>query len=470
LVALVFIPLFARFLLLGKKQMGSENVHEAAAGIEARIARFISAPMLWAKGSTKKLVSVGLIAVFIGLGFVGTGGYLFQKVTFNIFPSAKDSNQITTQITFGPGTTIVEAQEIAEEIDTIVGKRTATNFVRASYYGQANIQTAILISDLTDYKERDIRAPDIIKQLNTEFKDYRKAQVKAASLDAGPPAAAFKVQIESGKNRQAALVLANDAELKRLDGSVAELDAVSVGNSSIYNRDDGKAFVDVSVTYVDTDTTTLVTITKDAVLEAFGPQKVASYGLDKDALSFNSGQEEENQDSFKTLALAFPILLIVIYVVLALQFRSLLQPLLIFMALPFSLFGITLGLYLTDNAFSFFAMLGFFALIGLSIKNTILLTDYANQARKAGLGTVDAAHEALAERFRPLIATSLTAVCSLIPLALASPFWEGLSVVLICGLLSSTFLVITVFPYYYLGGEFLRMKTSLLLRRLKRRS
>jgi multidrug efflux pump subunit AcrB len=264
--------------------------------------------------------------------------------------------------------------------------------------------------------------------------------------------------------------LSNDAELKRLDGSVAELDAVSVGNSSIYNRDDGKAFVDVSVTYVDTDTTTLVTITKDAVLEAFGPQKVASYGLDKDALSFNSGQEEENQDSFKTLALAFPILLIVIYVVLALQFRSLLQPLLIFMALPFSLFGITLGLYLTDNAFSFFAMLGFFALIGLSIKNTILLTDYANQARKAGLGTVDAAHEALAERFRPLIATSLTAVCSLIPLALASPFWEGLSVVLICGLLSSTFLVITVFPYYYLGGEFLRMKTSLLLRRLKRRS
>ncbi len=137
-----------------------------------------------------------------------------------------------------------------------------------------------------------------------------------------------------------------------------------------------------------------------------------------------------------------------------------LQPLLIFMAIPFSLFGITLGLYLTDNAFSFFASLGFFALVGLSIKNTILLTDYANQSRRAGMGAVDAAHEALAERFRPLVATSLTAVASLIPLAIMSPFWEGLAVFLAGGLLSSTFLVLTVFPYYYLGSEFLRSRIS----------
>jgi hypothetical protein len=103
-------------------------------------------------------------------------------------------------------------------------------------------------------------------------------------------------------------------------------------------------------------------------------------------------------------------------------------------------------------------MLGFFALLGLSIKNTILLTDYANQLRREGVPAVDAAVGALSERFRPLIATSLTAVVSLAPLYLSDPFWEGLTVVLICGLLSSTFLVITVFPYYYLGAEYLRMR------------
>ena len=80
--------------------------------------------------------------------------------------------------------------------------------------------------------------------------------------------------------------------------------------------------------------------------------------------------------------------------------------------------------------------------------------------RRGGAGAIDAAVGALEERFRPLIATSLTAVVSLIPLALASPFWQGLTVVLICGLLSSTFLVITVFPYYYLGVEYSRMRVS----------
>jgi multidrug efflux pump subunit AcrB len=182
--------------------------------------------------------------------------------------------------------------------------------------------------------------------------------------------------------------------------------------------------------------------------------------LASDAINFDLGQEQENQDSFQALALAFPLLLLAIYLLLAIQFRSLLQPLLIFMAIPFSLFGITLGLYLSDNAFSFFAMLGFFALVGLSLKNTILLTDYANQLRRSGSSAVDAAVGALHERFRPLIATSLTAVVSLVPLALTSPFWEGLAIVLIAGLLSSTFLVVTVFPYYYLGAEFLRLKIS----------
>ncbi len=464
-VALVFIPFFARYLLLSKKQMGASNVHELSAGIEARIARFISGPMLWAKGSTKKLFAVGIIALIIGFGFIGAGGYLFQKVTFNIFPPSKDGNQLSTVITFPPNTDIKQAQATTDKVDHIIGDTTGQYFIKASYFGQADIQSATLTMDITDYKKRDITAPTIAKQLNDKFKTFSGAEVAASSLDnAGPPAAAFSVHIASSKNRAAAQKLADDvanyvrhdAQLKRTDGSIAKIDSVRVGNASIYTRTDNLQYIDVGTKFVDTDTTTLVNLAKDAIKKQFTSDKIASYGLPKDALIFDAGQEDQNQDSFKTLALAFPVLLFVIYLVLSFQFRSLLQPILIFIALPFSLFGITLGLYLTNNAFSFFAMLGFFALIGLSIKNTILLTDFANQARKAGLHPVDAAHEALAERFRPLVATSLTAVCSLIPLALSSPFWEGLAVVLIFGLLSSTFLVITVFPYYYLGAEFLR--------------
>lgn len=466
LVALVFIPLFARYLLLGKKQMGAENIHEPAAGIEAKVAAFVGKPMLWARNSKKKLISVGLTAVFIGTLFIGAGGFLFSKVTFNIFPPSKDGNGLMVSMNFADGTTIQEAEKVADRANKILGDELGSNFKSASYFTNANSQSATLMAYIIPYTERDVRSPELEKQLDKKFANFDGAKVDVGQMDVGPPPSAFSVRIQTD-DRQAAFKLAGDmseflrkTELKRPSGEVAKVKEVSISDPGTYQRNDGKMYIDVTSSFTDTDTTTLVTLAKDAVQKEFDAKKLSSYGFDKNVLDFDIGQEEENQDSFKTLALAFPILLLVIYLLLSIQFRSLLQPLLIFMAIPFSLFGITLGLYLTDNAFSFFAMLGFFALIGLSLKNTILLTDYANQLRRSGEQAIDAAVGAVAERFRPLIATSLTAACSLIPLALASPFWEGLAVVLIFGLLSSTFLVITVFPYYYLGAEYMRIHIS----------
>lgn len=465
-VALIFIPLFARYLLLGKKQMGPKNVKEPVSRIEARIAAFISRPMVWARHSRHKLVGVGLVAVVIGFGFIGAGGYLFQKVTFNIFPPSKDTNGLIMELRFAPGTTIANAQVTADRAQQILGDTLGDNFKTASYFADANEQAARMAINIIPYSERDIRAPQLEAQLETAFKDFQGAQVDIALADVGPPASDFSVQIATD-DRAAAFKLAQDLQvflqdrqLNRPSGEKATVTEVTLADPGVYQRSDGASFVAVTAGFDSTDTTTLVTLAQNAVKAEFDAEKLQTYGLPADALDYDIGQEQENQDSFKSLAIAFPVLLLVIYLLLAVQFRSLAQPLLIFMAIPFSLFGITLGLYLSDNAFSFFAMLGFFAIIGLSIKNTILLTDYANQLRRDGAGAVDAAVGALAERFRPLIATSLTAVVSLIPLALTSPFWEGLAIVLIGGLLSSTFLVVMVFPYYYLGAEYLRMKFS----------
>lgn len=466
LVALIFIPLFARYLLLGKKQMGAKNVHEPAAGIEAKIAQFIGKPMLWARNSKKRLLTVGLTAVFIGMTFIGAGGYLFQKVTFNIFPPTKDSNGLMVSFSFKEATSIEQAEKIADEANAIVAKKLGENFKTASFYESGTAQNGTMYVNIIPYDERDITAPQLVKELDKDLKRVSGAEVKVSQMDVGPPASAFTVRIETA-DRDKALKLAKDMneflaaqELKRPSGTTAKVTTTSISDPGTYSRADGKLYVEVTANFSADDTTTLVTLAQQAVEKEFDANKVQSYGLEKDVIKFDFGQEDENQESFQTLALAFPVLLFAIYLLLAVQFRSLAQPLLIFMAIPFSLFGITLGLYLSDNAFSFFAMLGFFALIGLSLKNTILLTDYANQLRREGKPAVDAAVEALGERFRPLIATSLTAVVSLIPLALTSPFWEGLTVVLICGLLSSTFLVIFVFPYYYLGAEFVRLHIS----------
>jgi multidrug efflux pump subunit AcrB len=465
-VALIFIPVFARYLLLSKKQMGEENVHEPAAKVEAKIARVISGPMLWARGSMKKLLAVGLAAVLVGMSFIIAAGFLFQKVTFNIFPPTKDTNALTVNLSFPPGASIDDALAIAQKSDKIVADTLGENFEEASYYATGGTQQTMLVIRLIPYDKRDIRSPQLVSQLQEAYSNFTDAKVKVSQQDVGPPESPFTVHVQT-PNRQAGEKLAIDIQkflqnknLVRPSGEEAHITSISISDPNTYQRSDGKSYIAVSATFDGNDTTTLVNLAKDAVEKQFTPDKLAAYGLGKDALQFDFGQESDNQDSFNTLLYAFPAVLVAIYILLAFQFRSLSQPLLIFLAIPFSMFGITLGLYLTDNAFSFFAMLGFFALIGLSLKNTILLTDYANQQRKLGIGVVDAAVEALGERFRPLVATSLTAVVSLTPLAFLSPFWEGLAVVLIFGLLSSTFLVILVFPYYYLGVEFLRLRVG----------
>jgi multidrug efflux pump subunit AcrB len=466
-VSLTFIPLFARYLLLGKKQMGAKQVDEPAAGVEAGVARFISKPMLWARGSRKKLFSLGVIAVIIGFLFVGAAGFIFQKkVVFNIFPPTKDTNGLTIQLSFAPGTTITQAEAVTDRANGVVAQVIGSNFQTADYYSSATPSTAQMSINITPYQSRNITSQQMVSQLQSRFDTFTGAQVKVGQQDVGPPASAFTVQIET-TDRAKALQLADAVNtflsghvLTRVSGTTAKIIRTSVSDPGTYTRSDGKLFLSVTADFDANDTSTLLTLAQNAVNKEFTTEKLATFGLPKGTIVYNIGQEQQNQNSFKTLALAFPIVLLVIYFLLALEFRSLAQPLLIFMAIPFSLFGITLGLYLTNNPFSFFSMLGFFALIGLSIKNTILLTDYANQLRRDGASALDAAVGALGERFRPLIATSFTAVVSLIPLAVSSPFWQGLTVVLIFGLLSSTFMVVTVFPYYYLGAEYMRMRIT----------
>lgn len=467
-VALTFIPFLSKYLLLRPSQLGhgDEGDDSPSHHLETFIAKTIARPLMWINHHRKRQFLLGISAVLVGFGFIMAGGFLFSKVTFNIFAPAKDSDGLVVQMAFPANTSIDKAQETADRADAIVNKQLGVNFKQASYFTSGTTSGAQLTVDLTPFSERDAKAPALVKQLEGAFQNFDGAVVKVVTLDVGPPTGAFSVHITTD-NREAANKLAKDmqaylmtAELQRANGTTAHFKSATIANPGLTTRNDGKQYVEVTAEFDGSDTSALVILGETSVKNHFNSQKLASYGLKSENLDFDFGSESDNQDSFKTLLFAFPILLVVIYFLLITQFRSLLQPLLIFMAIPFSLFGITAGLWLTDNAFSFFTMLGFFALIGLSIKNTILLTDYANQARRSGSNAVEAVAISLQERFRPLIATSLTAIVSLIPLYLSNPFWEGLAVTLMFGLLSSTFLVVVVFPYYYLGAEYLRLKVS----------
>jgi predicted RND superfamily exporter protein len=318
-----------------------------------------------------------------------------------------------------------------------------------------------------------VTSPELIKAATQAFANFNQAHIKVSQSDAGPPKdeLPFKVQIY-GENITKTSKLAADIATYLHGHTVTRASNKTTakiirsqlsGNVDFVKRVGAQRLIEVQAGFDSDDVSALVTAAQSEVEKEFTADKIASYGLTKDDVKFDFGSESDNQDSFKTMLFAFPVLLILMYILLAFQFRSLLQPLLIFTAIPFSFFGVAAGLHYTDNPLSFFVMIGFFALIGIAVNNTILLTDFANQARKEGKGGFESMALAVKARFRPLLATSLTSVVALVPLALSDPFWEALAFTLVFGLLSSTFLVIVSFPYYYLAAEFLRRRYGRIL-------
>lgn len=470
LVSLVLVPSLSGLVILRGWPREKANpilkFEQLVSGGLARLLRI-------GKRSRVKGAAVGIAAVSISMAFIVFSLPFFQKLRFDIFPATKDTDTLRVSLRFPAGSSIEEAQNVVDRANTLIGDTLAGNLSRLSYHNSGVNMQAVATIDLVSYKARESTSQQLAGKLEDAFRGFREAEVKVSQVDVGPPAEdlPFRLQIRSD-NRTEATRLGTDVaaflrgrEVKRPGGATARVTQTELAEPKQITRIDGRQVVEVQAGFDADDTSALVTAAKTAVEDEFTPEKLSRYGLDPEALTFDFGIESENQDSFRSMLVAFPILIVAMYLLMAVQFRSFLQPLLIFSAIPYSFFGVAFGLYVTDNPLSFFVLVGFFALIGIAVNNTILLTDYANQARNEGMGRIDAIATAVGKRFRPLLVTSLTSVVALTPLALSDPFWESLSYTLIFGLLSSTFLVVVTFPYVYLGGEALRMFGSSLWHR-----
>lgn len=167
-------------------------------------------------------------------------------------------------------------------------------------------------------------------------------------------------------------------------------------------------------------------------------------------LSFG-GQAEAQSRSFGGLGPAILIAMFGILAVLILEFRSFSVSAVVAFVIPFGIMGGLIGLALTGGSLSFTAVIGFVALIGIEIKNSILLVEFANQQRAQGAPLREAIERAGEVRFLPVLLTSLTAIGGLTPLALEnSPLYSPLAIVLIGGLITSTLIARIVTPAMYL--------------------
>ena len=165
-----------------------------------------------------------------------------------------------------------------------------------------------------------------------------------------------------------------------------------------------------------------------------------------------SGNVEEQQKTFSGLLLAFGLAILLVYMVMASQFQSLIDPFIIMFTVPLGIVGVVWALFLTNTTLSVTSFQGIIVMVGIVVSNGILLVDYTNKVRKSGIELHEAVIKAGRTRLRPILMTALATVLGLIPIALG---WGGessqapLAISVIGGLTVSTFLTLLIVPILY---------------------
>lgn len=178
--------------------------------------------------------------------------------------------------------------------------------------------------------------------------------------------------------------------------------------------------------------------------------RLAEIELPKDVRYEPAGELENRQESFGGLGAAIVIAIFGVLAILVLEFRTFKSTLIVASVLPLGIIGGLVALYVSGNTLSFTANIGFVALMGIEVKNSILLVDFTNQLREKGEPLDDAIRKAGEARFVPILLTTLTAIGGLIPLILErSSLYSPLAIVILGGLVSSTLLARVITPVLY---------------------
>ena len=165
------------------------------------------------------------------------------------------------------------------------------------------------------------------------------------------------------------------------------------------------------------------------------------------------GDFEDQQEMFGNIIALALLIILLVYVVMASQFESFSKPAIILLAIPFAITGVILALWITGTSLDMIAALGVVMLIGIVVKNGIVLVDYINLMRDRGYELSEAIALSGRSRLRPVLMTAMTTILGMLPMALSrgegSEMWHPLGIVVIGGLLVSTFVTLIVVPVFY---------------------
>ncbi len=166
-----------------------------------------------------------------------------------------------------------------------------------------------------------------------------------------------------------------------------------------------------------------------------------------------AGSYEDQMESNAEMGMLAVLIIVLVFIVMAAQFESLTYPFIIMFSVPFALSGVLIALYLTGTTMNIMSILGAIMLIGIVVKNGIVLIDYTMLLRERGLGIIPATVRAARSRLRPILMTTLTTILGMVPLAtsqgVGSEMWRPLGVAVIGGLTISTIMTLIYTPVMY---------------------
>jgi HAE1 family hydrophobic/amphiphilic exporter-1 len=165
------------------------------------------------------------------------------------------------------------------------------------------------------------------------------------------------------------------------------------------------------------------------------------------------GSYEDQKDMFGDLIMLLIMIIILVYIVMASQFESFMSPFVIMFSIPFAFVGVLLGLFVTGTPLGAMGMIGILILMGIVVKNGIVLIDYTILMRERGKSVTEASVIAAKSRLRPILMTTLTTVLGMVPMAVGkgegSEMWRSLGMVVAWGLSISTLVTLVIIPTVY---------------------
>lgn len=416
-------------------------------------------PMLeWAL-THRALTLLGSVVIFAG------SLYLLTLLPQSFIPALGEPT-INVNIELPNGTSILETNEAVAQFEEAINDIAGLGSVQTTVGSAAGFEALFSQGSVT----QNIASLTISVENKDELDALTKAVRAKAVSEFGEENAAVSAASQTGFSGFSLTVTGDSledllpvvADVKAAIGSVdlegdgvpdianvtSTVDDLIAGNgnsSTVYIRIDGRPAVSFSGE-LETQNTLGVTNAAKAAIQAVD-------SLPAGAVVSEGFESQQQVQGFQSMLLAIVISIVLVYVVMALTFRSFILPFVILFSLPFALVGAAIALYVTSSVMGISALIGFMMLVGIVTTNGIVLMELVQQLRQRGISTYNALVEGGRTRLRPIWMTALTAILALIPLAASAEagaiIASDLARAVMGGLLVSTALTLIVVPVVF---------------------